>query len=336
MQQLRPLTLGEILDRTAELYRRNFVLFAGIAAIFAGMMLAIQLFHLLVLRLSGYPHIAPHLEWVSAVSAVVQMLAIVLIAGLSIAATTRAVAWVYLGHPASIAGAVRSVMPRKGRYIWLMTITFFRAWAPMALLYVIAAVLMLRTLPHGFFINPAVAQQTGQNPEAFGPFIVGVLAMAPFFIAAIVYGVWMSLRLSLGVPAAVVEDLPATRALKRSVELAKGSLGRIFVLGLLVYAVDIIVGIVLSIPFLFETFRHHGVPSLAMLSWQQVASFITDSLIGPIYATGLTLFYYDQRIRKEGFDIEWMMRAAGLEASPEAASAAALSQPPESSSIEPA
>jgi hypothetical protein len=31
-----------------------------------------------------------------------------------------------------------------------------------------------------------------------------------------------------------------------------------------------------------------------------------------MYATGLTLFYYDQRIRKEGFDIEWMMQAAGL------------------------
>lgn len=39
---------------------------------------------------------------------------------------------------------------------------------------------------------------------------------------------------------------------------------------------------------------------------------MTNTFIGPIYSTGLTLFYYDQRIRKEGFDIEWMMRAAGL------------------------
>jgi hypothetical protein len=31
-----------------------------------------------------------------------------------------------------------------------------------------------------------------------------------------------------------------------------------------------------------------------------------------MYATGLTLFYYDQRVRKEGFDIEWMMEAAGM------------------------
>ena len=35
------------------------------------------------------------------------------------------------------------------------------------------------------------------------------------------------------------------------------------------------------------------------------------------YATGFTLFYYDQRVRKEGFDIEWMMQAAGLRPAPE-------------------
>jgi len=45
---------------------------------------------------------------------------------------------------------------------------------------------------------------------------------------------------------------------------------------------------------------------------QQVVGFFTNSFIGPMYATGLTLFYYDQRIRKEGFDIEWMMQAAGM------------------------
>ncbi len=32
---LRPLTLGEILDRTAQLYRTNFLLFAGIASVYA-------------------------------------------------------------------------------------------------------------------------------------------------------------------------------------------------------------------------------------------------------------------------------------------------------------
>jgi len=34
--------------------------------------------------------------------------------------------------------------------------------------------------------------------------------------------------------------------------------------------------------------------------------------LGPIYPTAVTLFYYDQRIRLEGYDIERMMAAAGL------------------------
>jgi hypothetical protein len=37
-----------------------------------------------------------------------------------------------------------------------------------------------------------------------------------------------------------------------------------------------------------------------------------SALIGPLYPIALTLFYYDQRIRREGYDIERMMDAAGL------------------------
>jgi hypothetical protein len=44
----------------------------------------------------------------------------------------------------------------------------------------------------------------------------------------------------------------------------------------------------------------------------QVLGFFTNSFLGPIWAAGITLFYYDQRVRKEGYDIEWMMQAAGL------------------------
>ena len=40
---LRPLTLGEILDRTAQLYRANFLVFAGIFSIYAGVALVLGL-----------------------------------------------------------------------------------------------------------------------------------------------------------------------------------------------------------------------------------------------------------------------------------------------------
>jgi hypothetical protein len=43
-----------------------------------------------------------------------------------------------------------------------------------------------------------------------------------------------------------------------------------------------------------------------------VMDFVLQVLIAPVSAIALVLFYYDQRVRKEGFDIEWMMQQAGL------------------------
>jgi hypothetical protein len=123
----------------------------------------------------------------------------------------------------------------------------------------------------------------------------------------------MSLRYSLAIPACVVEELTAGHAIKRSIDLSKGARGRIFVLGILVYAVRMILALLFGFPFIAFVFKHpgHALP-LGLLAIQQVANFVVNTMIGPIYATGLTLFYYDQRIRKEGFDIERMMHAAGL------------------------
>jgi hypothetical protein len=41
---------------------------------------------------------------------------------------------------------------------------------------------------------------------------------------------------------------------------------------------------------------------------------MVSTLTGPIYTIAITLFYYDQRIRLEGYDIERMMDAAGMTA----------------------
>jgi hypothetical protein len=51
------------------------------------------------------------------------------------------------------------------------------------------------------------------------------------------------------------------------------------------------------------------------------AFFAVQALTRPVYAIALLLFYYDQRIRREGFDIEWLMQKAGM--LPEARSAPA-------------
>jgi len=312
--QLRPMNLGELLDRIAELYRTNFLLFAGISAIFSGVMLLMQMLHLAALALLGYPNVAPRLQWAIAAAAVLEVSAVLLIAGLSIAANNRAVAWVHLGEPATIRGAAASIRPRMGRYLWLMIVTAFRAWVPLAALYVAMFAVLLSVLPPGWLTNPALAQHPQiQNPSAFIAAGLSILILVPLFLLAAVYGILMSLRYSLAVPACVVEELTAGESIKRSIHLSNGARGRIFVLGILVYAIRMILALLFGFPFIAFIFKHpgHALP-LGLLAIQQVATFVVNTLIGPIYSTGLTLFYYDQRIRKEGFDIERMMHAAGL------------------------
>jgi hypothetical protein len=195
-----------------------------------------------------------------------------------------------------------------------MTVTSFRAWAPLAALYVIVFAVLFSILPRDWLTNPSSIQHMQRiNPAALATAGIGFLVMTPVFLLALIYGLLMSLRYSLSMPACVVEELTATQSIKRSIQLSKGARGRIFVLGLLVYAVRLLLGILLGFPFIALAFKHPGQPiPLGWLTLQQVAAFVVNTLIGPIYATGLTLFYYDQRVRNEGFDIEWMMRSAGL------------------------
>jgi hypothetical protein len=37
------------------------------------------------------------------------------------------------------------------------------------------------------------------------------------------------------------------------------------------------------------------------------------AVVGPLYPIAITLLYYDKRARREGFDVEIMMQAAGLD-----------------------
>jgi hypothetical protein len=118
------------------------------------------------------------------------------------------------------------------------------------------------------------------------------------------------------VPACTVENLKPRAAIKRSISLSKGSRGRIFMLGLLTIVIQIGLAALTQGFFILAGIRHKGMLPLWMSVLQQLLAFLTNTFVGPIYATGFTLFYFDQRIRKEGFDIEHMMQAAGMMPAP--------------------
>jgi hypothetical protein len=308
---LRPLTLGEILDRTAQLYRNNFLLFAGIFAVTNAFLLV------LVLVFEG---LSPAYRAINTTmkfqfGPVVFFLILfglvgMLLYGASIAAITRAVAWVYVGEPATIRTAYSSTLPRLGRYLWLMVIVALVLLGVALVAALALAVVMVIAIA-------AMAVVFGSKGPAAAIVSVIVGLFVDFALFAIL--AWFGARYALGIPACVVENLKARKALRRSVELSKESRGRIFMLFLLVGVVQIGMLLLTQAPFYVYSFTHHQTMPIGLTVLSQIISVATNTFVGPILSTGLTLFYFDQRVRKEGYDIEWMMAAAGLAATTPAA-----------------
>ena len=128
----------------------------------------------------------------------------------------------------------------------------------------------------------------------------------------IVPGIFLWLMWSLSIPVTVLEG-GWFKSMARSMRLTEGSRGRIFVIYLLLIVLGFVVGMIFQAPLgiLIVTLKSEGaftlLPKVAAIS--AVISFVTTSLVGPLGAIAITLIYYDQRVRKEGFDLQLMMAA---------------------------
>jgi hypothetical protein len=285
LYELRPLSTGEILDRTFTLYRRRFWLFCGLAAAAATLQTLMSILQLFVV---SAPLKAGDMQ--SAVQAMVggialMVSALVYMAGYSVtlAATTSAVLSTYLGHKTSISQAFQAIGRRWFRYV---LISFWWAWSA----------IWIFTL----LLFPAVVLFRLPGLRAIG----GLLLLLAFL--SLIYGVVAYLRNSLAIPASVMEGLKVRASMRRSKTLAVGAKGRIFLLFLLLLALGIVAGIIQA-PFAAIIAADPKTKHYALHAVQLVLSFVTSSLLGPIGAIGFCLFYIDQRVRLEGFDIEALM-----------------------------
>jgi uncharacterized membrane protein len=311
-ETLRPSTLGEILDRTAQLYRRNFWLFAGVAALPIGVIIAISalvgglIFALPGVR-GGYPT-SPVIPILTVALLVLLVVPVYITAAVySYAGLTEAAAGTYRGEKITIRGALKSVRPRFWRYLWFMILQgILVALIPGAIAGALIAPLIYMALKAGG--DPAAGIAFG-----FLAFLIGA--------AALVVIIWRGLGYSLSLAVCVVEKKPAWESLTRGWNLSQGTRGRIFVLILLVIALAIAVSMIAAIPSMIIIFTAaiHGTPpatgSAAFIVAEIIRAtldLVLQTLLAPISSIALVLFYYDQRIRKEGYDIEWMMQAAGL------------------------
>ena len=304
--ELRPLSLGEILDRTFQIYRSRFSLFAGIAVvaatvrlIFGGGFLALQE----ALR-SGHQTTA--LQVTTGLGTLVTAAVSWIAAGLTFAALTFAVEKIYLDRPTTITDAYQGVRLRLWRYVTLDLACFLLPFLPFVVIGLLAAVAM--------FAKAGSLQ--GNNVRAIAV-VMGFASV--FFFISLPLCLWLASRYALANAAAISESLTVRAALKRSVSLSHGTRGRIILAMIAIAFVQVCLGLLFIFPLFGPLSRSAGHPPLWISLYQLGFGFVSSVLFTPIYGIVLALFYYDSRIRKEGFDVEWLMertdRSQGFDSS---------------------
>jgi len=294
---LRPLSTGEVLDRTFQLYRSRFALFAGLAALPAAISFiggAVQVLTLEGDRVINGRHMAVNAHPVATViTSVASALIYIVLYGITQAATTWAVSEIYLGRAAALSSAWSAAMAHWFRYVRVTLRQYWSIfWAP-AILFGggVALLVTLRKFDSsGWFIVAAFL------------FLLGT--------AAFVYGIFAAIRVSLAVPASVIESLNANPAVRRSMDLLVERKVRIFLLGLLIVSLSFIIGIALS-PLQLIGVTAQGTERYVLQMLHLTGTFLSSMVIGPVGAIALCLFYFDERVRHEGFDIEFLMQRAG-------------------------
>ncbi len=284
LYELRPLSLGEILDRTFTIYRKRFWLYAGISSIAAAvptLSTLAQFFFVLPVR--PRPDQGSRALALTLVIALVTGLVGLVAYSFTQAATVSAVSAAYIGDETSIGKALRVARKHWFRYI---LITLWLGWSAVWLFLVLYV--------------PAIAL-------AFVPALrllfIPLLLLA---LASLVYGVIAYLRNSLGVVASTVEDLKVRAAMRRSKVLVAGHKGRVFAILLLAAVLQIVASVVQGIcGFLMGA--SHGPIRIALEALTLLLTFVSTAMVVPVAAIALCLFYIDERVRKEGFDVEILM-----------------------------
>lgn len=313
--ELRPLSIGELLDRTFSYYRNNFWLFVGIVAAPQVAMVAVSLF-IQSLRLTGSPPPPskdpaeifarfPGMIAGFAITIVVVMLAAIIIYSLVQGAVAFALSEVHLGRATTINAAFRSLRGKAWRLLDVVLSISLR----------VIGIYILMILGVGLIVAIPATMSRIFKPSPVLFIIFGMLIILGL-LAAMVLGLVLMMRYALAVPALVLENLTARQAIQRSVKLAKGNIWKIFLIFLLMYLITTIVISVFQGPFLMVTIviaARHGLPPLWLQILSTISGGIGGTLSGPLIAIALTLLYFDSRVRKEGFDLQLMMATLSAE-----------------------
>jgi len=142
--------------------------------------------------------------------------------------------------------------------------------------------------------------------------LIEILGFILLIIPGLIFLTWYA----LAIPACLLENLETGDALKRSKKLSEGGRGRIFTIYFLVWILTVAIGALLGVveSVVFKVQRTNVATFSTSYILQVVSQLIVNTLVYPVGTIAMVLVYYDQRVRKEAFDIDHMMLALGSEA----------------------
>jgi hypothetical protein len=302
---LRPLGVGEILDRAVTLCVRNFRLLALTWGTFAAVVAVLEYFgtqdqsrmYAALADVFKHPAQGGGPDWNALVLAsqnnavfngwtFAYFVAILLLTPLPSAALIAAVSPLYLGAPTSFGTAYRIGLMRFPQLI-LYNILWLLCAGIVYLAFIFAAIIFV-------FALVTIAQGLHVFGALFGV-VIGTIAG----FAAIAFALLATLAYEVGICTCVIDRRSFAESFTWALThvFTRAGLGRSLLVGLASVAISIgyIVVSAMGQALLFG-FVHNQALGLAYTAAVDIA--------GVIFATAfMTIFYYDVRVRTEGFDL---------------------------------
>jgi hypothetical protein len=325
---LHPMNLGEILDKTFQIYRAKFLVFAGIAALPALATAAVQFTSYFLW--GTYPQ-----GWLDVGFGLTTAELGSKLGFYHFSLFFQLLIWPCIAYGTSLSYSselstltLRSAL-RAGFVGW-------RGLLGLAALLLLFTLLVPEVICSAVFLAFTYVCSEVLKFNANQMDIVLTPATPLACIAGWVGIGWMSAMLGCTIPGRTIEALPVIKSIRRGWRLSKGSRARILIAWLMPAIVGwVLVFIVSRVITLLMPSCASDPSSIIQYQSKAIGAFMESSgwcaspfsaewlrivseaaiytVLGPIYPIAVTLFYYDQRIRLEGYDIECMMKAAGLD-----------------------
>ena len=283
--RLRAMSVADLLDETIRLYRHNFLTFVGIAAILQAPMTLLSTFLSAYFAQRYLAELQTSVEGYGALPSDDFMVGYLVYLGLIVLVGLFNLLVINNLITAALARAIANRYLDESVSIGGAYRAILRRFLPL-----LGALLLLVLINIGLGLMVLIP-------------CVGALAWIPLFV-------WINVRLIFVTQAVVLEDCSPRQALSRSWDLVQGYGWRTLGVYLLIWLFSLLI---VSLPSYIITFGLQAIeiPLVAQTVISGVLSVVLTVLYMPIRLTGMTLLYYDLRIRKEGLDLELQAVALG-------------------------